>query len=109
MKDGIGEGYTREDHSSLANQLISAYAKVQDAVSLASVIGEDELSEIDKKYLEFGKAFENRFINQGANENRTIEETLDLGWEILTVLPESELDRVSGELIEKYYRPAKEK
>lgn len=109
MKDGIGEGYTREDHSSLANQLFSAYAKVQDAVSLASVIGEDELSEIDKKYLEFGKAFENRFINQGANENRTIEETLDLGWEILTVLPESELDRVSGELIEKYYRPAKEK
>lgn len=109
MKDGIGEGYTREDHSSLANQLFSAYAKVQDAVSLASVIGEDELSDIDKKYLEFGKAFENRFINQGVNENRTIEETLDLGWEILTLLPESELDRVSGELIEKYYRPAKEK
>ncbi|MBQ7837724.1 MAG: V-type ATP synthase subunit B [Clostridia bacterium] len=105
MKDGIGEGYTREDHSSLANQLFSAYAKVQDAVSLASVIGEDELSEIDKKYLEFGKAFENRFVNQGANENRTIEETLDLGWEILTLLPESELDRVSSELIEKYYRP----
>ncbi len=105
MKDGIGEGYTREDHSSLANQLFSAYAKVQDAVSLASVIGEDELSEIDKKYLEFGKAFENRFVNQGANENRTIEETLDLGWEILTLLPESELDRVSNELIEKYYRP----
>ena len=109
MKDGIGEGYTRADHSPLANQLFASYAKVQDAVSLASVIGEDELSEIDKKYLEFGKAFENRFINQGANENRTIEETLDLGWEILTVLPESELDRVSGELIEKYYRPAKEK
>lgn len=107
MKDGIGEGYTREDHPSLANQLFSAYAKVQDAVSLASVIGEDELSETDKKYLEFGKAFENRFINQGSNENRTIEETLDLGWEILTILPESELDRVSGELIEKYYRPAK--
>lgn len=104
MKDGIGEGYTREDHSSLANQLFSAYAKVQDAISLASVIGEDELSDIDKKYLEFGRAFENRFINQGANENRSIEETLDLGWEILTLLPESELDRVSDELIEKYYR-----
>ena len=106
MKDGIGEGYTREDHSSLANQLFSAYAKVQDAVSLASVIGEDELSDIDKKYLEFGKAFENRFINQGANENRSIEETLDLGWKILTLLPESELDRVSDDLIEKYYKPA---
>lgn len=106
MKDGIGEGYTREDHSALANQLFSAYAKVQDAVSLASVIGEDELSDIDKKYLEFGKAFENRFINQGANENRSIEETLDLGWKILTLLPESELDRVSDDLIEKYYKPA---
>lgn len=109
MKDGIGEGFTREDHSALANQLFSAYAKVQDAVSLASVIGEDELSDIDKKYLEFGKAFENRFIKQGMNENRSIEETLDLGWEILTVLPESELDRISGELIEKYYKPIKEK
>ena len=109
MKDGIGEGFTREDHSALANQLFSAYAKVQDAVSLASVIGEDELSDIDKKYLEFGKAFENRFIKQGMNENRSIEETLDLGWEILTILPESELDRISGELIEKYYKPIKEK
>lgn len=106
MKDGIGEGFTREDHAALANQLFSAYAKVQDAVSLASVIGEDELSDIDKKYLEFGKAFENRFIKQGAAENRSIEETLDLGWEILTLLPESELDRVSSELIEKYYKPA---
>ena len=106
MKDGIGEGFTREDHAALANQLFSAYAKVQDAVSLASVIGEDELSDIDKKYLEFGKAFENRFIKQGAAENRSIEETLDLGWEILTLLPESERDRVSAELIEKYYKPA---
>ena len=106
MKDGIGEGFTREDHAALANQLFSAYAKVQDAVSLASVIGEDELSDIDKKYLEFGKAFENRFIRQGAAENRSIEETLDLGWEILTLLPESELDRVSADLIEKYYKPA---
>ena len=109
MKDGIGEGFTREDHSALANQLFSAYAKVQDAVSLASVIGEDELSDIDKKYLEFGKAFENRFIKQGMNENRSIEETLDLGWEILTILPESELDRISADLIEKYYKPIKEK
>lgn len=104
MKDGIGEGFTREDHSSLANQLFAAYAKVQDAISLASVIGEDELSDIDKKYLEFGRAFENRFIKQGANENRSIEETLDLGWELLRLLPVSELDRVSDELIEKYYR-----
>lgn len=103
MKDGIGEGFTREDHSSLANQLFSAYAKVQDAISLASVIGEDELSDVDKKYLEFGRAFENRFIKQGSTENRSIEETLDLGWELLRLLPVSELDRVSDELIEKYY------
>lgn len=107
MKDGIGEGFTREDHSSLANQLFSAYAKVQDAISLASVIGEDELSDIDKKYIEFGRAFENKFINQSSTENRSIEETLDLGWKILTILPESELDRVSSELIEKYYKPFK--
>ncbi len=109
MKDGIGEGFTREDHASLANQLFSAYAKVQDAISLASVIGEDELSDIDKKYLAFGKAFESRFINQGINENRSITETLDLGWEILTLLPESELDRINSELIEKYYRPIKQR
>ena len=68
MKDGIGEGYTREDHQDLANQLFSAYAKVGEARNLASVIGEDELSPIDKKYLEFGKAFEERYIGQGPEE-----------------------------------------
>lgn len=104
MKDGIGEGFTREDHAALANQLFAAYAKVQDAVSLASVIGEDELSETDKLYLKFGREFENRFLRQGMTENRSIDETLDLGWEMLRILPESELDRVSGDLIEKYYR-----
>lgn len=104
MKDGIGEGFTREDHPALANQLFAAYAKVQDAVSLASVIGEDELSETDKLYLKFGREFENRFLRQGMNENRSIDETLDLGWEMLRILPESELDRVSNDLIEKYYK-----
>lgn len=104
MKDGIGEGFTREDHPALANQLFAAYAKVQDAVSLASVIGEDELSETDKLYLKFGREFENRFLRQGMNENRSIDETLDLGWEMLRILPESELDRVSSDLIEKYYK-----
>ena len=104
MKDGIGEGFTREDHSALANQLFAAYAKVQDAVSLASVIGEDELSETDKLYLKFGREFENRFLRQGMNENRSIDETLDLGWEMLRILPVSELDRVSSDLIEKYYK-----
>ena len=94
MKDGIGKGYTREDHQDLANQLFSSYAKVGEARNLASVIGEDELSPIDKKYLEFGKEFEARYIGQGMEENRTIEETLDLGWELLRMLPREELDRI---------------
>ena len=104
MKDGIGAGYTREDHQGLANQLFSAYAKVGEARNLASVIGEDELSPIDKKYLEFGKAFEERYIGQGPNENRTIEETLDLGWELLRILPKEELDRVDTKILDVYYK-----
>ena len=104
MKDGIGKGYTREDHQDLANQPFSAYAKVGEARNLASVIGEDELSPIDKKYLEFGKAFEERYIGQGPNENRTIEETLDLGWELLRILPKEELDRVDTKILDVYYK-----
>lgn len=104
MKDGIGEGYTREDHSILANQLFSSYAKVQDAKSLASVIGEDELSAADKRLLQFGKDFEARFISQSPYENRTIQKTLDLGWELLSELPREELDRVDDKTIEKYYK-----
>ena len=103
MKDGIGEGYTREDHQGLANQLFSAYAKVGEARNLASVIGEDELSPLDKKYLEFGKEFEKRYVGQGPTENRTIQETLDLGWELLGMLPKEELDRIATKIIEKYY------
>ncbi|HCR83845.1 MAG TPA: V-type ATP synthase subunit B [Lachnospiraceae bacterium] len=103
MKDGIGEGYTREDHQDLANQLFSAYAKVGDARNLASVIGEDELSPIDKKYLEFGKTFEEKYIGQGQQENRSIEETLNLGWELLRLLPKEELDRVDTKILDKYY------
>lgn len=107
MKDGIGEGYTREDHQDLANQLFSAYAKVGDARNLASVIGEDELSPIDKEYLAFGKEFEEKYIGQGAEENRTIEETLDLGWELLGRLPREELDRVNTKILDKYYHQTK--
>ena len=91
MKDGIGAGYTRDDHSMLSNQLFASYAKVQDAKALASVIGEDELSAADKQLMEFGRVFEQRFINQGYTENRTIEETLDLGWELLSMLPREQL------------------
>lgn len=104
MKDGIGDGYTREDHQTLANQLLATYAKVQDAKALASVIGEDELSPADKLLLEFGKAFEKRFINQSFTENRTIAQTLDLGWELLSMLPRTELDRVDDAILDKYYK-----
>lgn len=108
MKDGIGAGYTREDHQDLANQLFSAYAKVGDARNLASVIGEDELSPIDKKYLAFGKEFEERYIGQRPDENRSMDETLDLGWELLGKLPREELDRVDTKILDKYYKPAPE-
>ena len=104
MKDGIGEGYTRADHSDVANQLFAAYAKVQDARSLASVIGEDELSEIDKKYMAFGKEFEQRFLKQGTDENRSMDQTLELAWDLLSLLPKSELDRMNARLIEEHYR-----
>ena len=103
MKDGIGAGYTREDHQALANQLFSSYAKVGEARNLASVIGEDELSPIDKRYLKFGEEFEKRYVGQGATENRSMQETLDLGWELLKLLPREELDRIDTKLIEKYY------
>lgn len=102
MKDGIGEGYTREDHQPLANQLLSSYAKVQDAKALASVIGEDELSANDKKLLEFGREFENQFISQGFHENRSIEQTLDLGWKLLSILPRAEIDRIEDKIADKY-------
>ena len=103
MKDGIGEGYTREDHQDLANQLFSAYAKVGEARNLASVIGEDELSPLDKKYLKFGEEFEKHYIGQGPTENRSIQDTLDLGWQLLGYLPKEELDRVDTKLIDRYY------
>ena len=107
MKDGIGEGYTRDDHSAVANQLFACYAKVQEARSLAAVIGEEELSDIDRKYMEFGIQFEKHFINQGFDENRTIEQTLDLGWQLLSLLPKSELERVDEKLLnEKYVEDA---
>jgi len=102
MKDGIGEGYTREDHPDVANQLFSAYSKVQDIRALAQIVGEDDLSDKDKKYLEFGNAFEERFLSQDVNESRDILDTLNLSWELLTILPKDELDRLSPELIEKY-------
>lgn len=106
MKDGIGAGYTREDHSAVANQLFASYARVIEARSLASVIGEEELSPTDKKFIKFGKLFETFFINQGFNVNRSIDESLDLGWQLLSTLPKEELDRVDSEMLDKYYHPS---
>lgn len=105
MKDGIGEGYTRSDHSDVSNQLFACYAKVMDARALASVIGEDELSELDKAYIEFGKKFEKYFVSQRFDENRSIDETLDLGWNLLSLLPKSALDRVNERLLDEKYNP----
>lgn len=103
MKDGTGKGFTRDDHQELSNQLFASYSEVAGARSLATVIGEDELSETDRLYLKFGDALERRFINQGPRENRTLDQTLDLGWEILGILPRSELSRVSDETLDARY------
>jgi V/A-type H+-transporting ATPase subunit B len=103
MKDGIGEGYTRDDHADVSNQLFAAYAKVQDARALAQVIGEDELADNDKAYMKFGKLFEKYFVAQRPDENRSIEETLDLGWALLSTLPRQMLDRVNDDMLDKHY------
>ena len=99
MKDGIGPGMTREDHKELASQLFAAYSRVKSIRSLASVIGEEELSDLDKSYLAFGDRFEREFLAQGERENRSIDQTLDIGWKILTALPRSELYRVREETL----------
>ncbi|HYE82604.1 MAG TPA: V-type ATP synthase subunit B [Clostridia bacterium] len=103
QKESIGEGFTREDHPDVANQVFSAYSHVQDVRSLAQVIGEDDISEIDKKYMEFGRQFEQKFLNQGFEGNRDMLETLDTMWELLMALPREELDRIKPELFDKYY------
>ncbi|RKY11841.1 MAG: V-type ATP synthase subunit B [Planctomycetota bacterium] len=103
MKDGIGKGMTREDHPHLASQLFAAYSYVKDVRNLASVIGEEELTPLDCKYLEFGTQFEQKFVSQRQDEQRNIEQTLDLGWEVLRSLPVEELHRITEQEIEKYY------
>ena len=102
MKDGIGAGMTREDHANLSSQLFASYSKVKSIRNLAAIIGEEELSSLDKLYLKFGEAFEMQFLTQGEYENRSIEETLDIGWRVLKILPKDELVRIKPEYIEKY-------
>ena len=103
MKDGIGKGHTREDHADVASQLYAAYAQCIEMRSLAAIIGEESLSSIDKDYLKFGEQFEQRFLKQNKQENRTIEQTLGLAWELLAILPEDELTRIHTELLKKYF------
>jgi V/A-type H+-transporting ATPase subunit B len=106
MKDGIGKGRTRDDHPRLASQLFAAYSKVKDIRSLASVIGEEELSPTDKLYIKFGEEFEHKVVSQGEFENRSIEHSLELGWEVLRILPRSELLRVSEEELKQHFDQA---
>lgn len=103
MKDGIGEGMTRDDHPRIASQLFAAYSHVKEVRSLASVIGEEELSDLDKLYIKFGEEFEQKFIHQSFTENREIEQTLEIGWKTVSILPADELYRVKEEDIKKYY------
>ena len=107
MKDGIGESMTREDHKDVSSQLFAAYSKVKNIRNLASIIGEEELSSSDKLYLEFGERFEKDFMSQGEFANRSIEETLAIGWRLLSILPEHELYRINPKYIAKYL-PKKE-
>jgi len=105
MKDGIGTGHTREDHSDVSNQLYAAYAEGKDLRALVAVVGEEALTERDRRYLDFADRFEREFINQGKDEDRSIEITLDLGWELLRTMPEAELKRIDPKFIAKYLRP----
>ncbi len=105
MKDGIGKGHTREDHNDVSNQLYAAYAEGRDLRALIAVVGGEALTDRDRSYLDFADGFEREFVNQGRDEERSIETTLDLGWELLRTLPEAELKRIDPKFIEKYLRP----
>jgi V/A-type H+-transporting ATPase subunit B len=107
MKDGIGEGMTREDHKDVSSQLFAAYSKVKQVRNLSSIIGEEELSDADKQYLKFGEKFEALFLTQGEFEDRSIERTLDLGWMVLNEIPRDELLRIKPEFVAKYLEAAK--
>jgi V/A-type H+-transporting ATPase subunit B len=98
----IGEGKTREDHAGIANQLFAAYARGREVRELVVILGEAALSDLDRKYLKFADEFEARFIRQGEKENRSIEETLNLSWKLLKLLPREELKRIKDEIIAKY-------
>ncbi|WP_293032427.1 ATP synthase subunit B [Natronococcus sp.] len=104
MDDGIGEGLTREDHGDVSDQMYAAYAEGEDLRDLVNIVGREALSERDNKFLDFADRFESEFVQQGDDTNRSIEETLDLGWDLLSMLPKEALNRIDEDLIEKYYR-----
>jgi len=106
MNLGIGKEKTREDHKQLSDQLYAAYAEGKDLRGLVAIVGEEALSERDKKFLKFADEFEKKFVTQKRDEDRSIDETLDLGWKLLGILPENELTRISPELRKKYYKTA---
>jgi V/A-type H+-transporting ATPase subunit B len=106
MKDGIGKGKTREDHGPVASQLYSAYARAQDLRALSTIIGEEGLTDKDRAYLRFGESYEQRFLNQRYDENRSLETTLDMAWTELSMLPESELTRIADRFVKAYYKRA---
>jgi len=109
LKDkGIGKGKTREDHADLLNQLFAAYARGKEAKELATILGEGALTENDKAFADFADKFEDKYVRQGEYENRSILETLELGWELLAPLPLTELKRVRDEYIEKYLKPKRQ-
>lgn len=100
---GIGKNKTREDHPDSMNQLFAAYAQGKEAKELSAILGDAALTPVDRKYAEFAEAFEERYVNQGFTENRSIEETLQIGWELLTILPRTEMKRISDKHLEQYY------
>ncbi|MGA2142963.1 MAG: V-type ATP synthase subunit B, partial [Brevinematales bacterium] len=103
MKDSIGKGYTRDDHPHLFMQLYASYARVKEVRSIASIVGEEELGAIEQSYLKFGNRFEHEFIGQGFNEDRSLEQSLALGWKMLSLLPKTELTGLREEEIKMYY------
>jgi V/A-type H+-transporting ATPase subunit B len=104
MDDGIGEGLTREDHSDLSDQLYAAYAEGEDLRDLVNIVGREALDERDNTYLDFADRFETEFVDQGFETNREIEEALDLGWNLVSMLDRAYLNRIDEDLIEQYYR-----
>jgi V/A-type H+-transporting ATPase subunit B len=104
MDDGIGEGLTRADHADVKDQIFAAYAEGEDLRDLVNIVGREALSELDNKYLDFADRFEEEFVDQGTDTARSIDETIELGWDLLSMLPKEALNRIDEDLIEEHYR-----